>query len=139
MKIMPLVFILFFCLAGAHLKVSAIPALGSVGGVYILARSGGKIGGARLGAIVGGVEDKVKKYVGIGILSQAGVAIGLSLIADYEFNQLAIQYALPRAATIGATVLTTVTTTCIFFEIIGPMLTKVALRMAGEIPYEGSK
>lgn len=133
-EIMPLVFILFFCLAGANMKLSSIPALGSIGAVYILGRSAGLIGGARLGASFGRVEEKVKKYVGLGILSQAGVAIGLSLIVKQEFSQLNVQYNLPHAATIGAVVLTTITTTCIFFEIIGPILTKFALKKAGEIP-----
>ena len=139
LEIMPLVFILFFCLAGANMKLSAIPALGSLGAVYILGRSAGKIGGVRLGGLFGPVEEKVKKYLGMGILSQAGVAIGLSLIAKHEFAQIAAQYNLPHAATIGTTVLTTITTTCIFFEIIGPMLTKLALKKAGEIPHEGSR
>lgn len=139
LEIMPLVFILFFCLAGANLKLSAIPALGSLGAVYILGRSAGLIGGARLGGLLGRVDEKVKKYLGMGILSQAGVAIGLSLIAKYEFAQLDAQYNLPHAATIGATALTTITATCIFFEIIGPILTKFALKKAGEIPHDGSK
>jgi len=138
LEIMPLVFLLFFCLAGANLKLSAIPALGSLGAVYILGRSAGKIGGVRLGSLFGPVEEKVKKYLALGILSQAGVAIGLSLIVKQEFSQLNIQYDLPHAAMIGATVLTTITTTCIFFEIIGPILTKFALKKAGEIPEEAT-
>jgi Kef-type K+ transport system membrane component KefB len=138
LEIMPLVFILFFCLAGANMKLSAIPALGSIGAVYILGRSAGKIGGARLGASFGRVEEKVKKYVGLGILSQAGVAIGLSLIVKQEFSQLNLQYNLPHAATIAVIVLTTITSTCVFFEIIGPILTKFALKKAGEIPDEAS-
>ncbi len=78
-NVMPLFFVLFFALAGAHLQISALPALGWIGVVYILCRSAGLIGGARLGGALGHVEDKVKKYVGLGILSQAGVAIGLGL------------------------------------------------------------
>jgi Kef-type K+ transport system membrane component KefB len=69
LEIMPLTFVLFFCLAGAHLQVSALPSLGLIGLAYILGRSAGLIGGARLGAIFGHVEDKIKKYVGLGILS----------------------------------------------------------------------
>jgi Kef-type K+ transport system membrane component KefB len=134
MEIMPLLFILFFCLAGAHLELSTLPALGILGIVYIIGRSAGLIGGARIGAMVGHVDDKIKKYVGLGILSQAGVAIGLSLIIKHEFIQLDAQYNLPHALTIGTAVLTTITATCIFFEIIGPVLTKIALTKAGEIP-----
>jgi Kef-type K+ transport system membrane component KefB len=133
LDVMPLLFVLFFCMAGAHLELSALPALGIIGVVYILGRSVGLIGGARLGAVFGQVEDKVKKYVGLGILSQAGVAIGLSLIVKHELTQLDAKYNLPHALTIGSSVLATITATCIFFEIIGPILTKVALKKAGEI------
>ena len=134
LEVMPLLFVLFFCMAGAHLELSALPALGMIGVVYILGRSAGLIGGARLGAMFGHVEDKVKKYVGLGILSQAGVAIGLSLIVKHEFTQLDAEYNLPHALTIGSSVLATITATCVFFEIIGPILTKIALKKAGEIP-----
>ena len=48
LDIMPLVFIMFFCLAGAHLELSSLPDLGTLGIVYIIGRSGGLIGGARL-------------------------------------------------------------------------------------------
>jgi len=132
--VMPLLFVLFFCMAGAHLELSALPSLGIIGVVYILGRSAGLIGGARLGAAFGHVEANVKKYVGLGILSQAGVAIGLSLIVKHEFAQLDAKYNLPHALSIGSSVLATITATCIFFEIIGPILTKVALKKAGEIP-----
>jgi Kef-type K+ transport system membrane component KefB len=135
-EIMPLLFVLFFCLAGAHLQLSTLPALGLTGVVYILGRSVGLIGGARVGAMFGNVEDKVKKYVGLGILSQAGVAIGLSLIVKHEFGLLDAKYNLPHALKIGSSVLATITATCIFFEIIGPILTKYALKKAGEIPEE---
>jgi len=137
LNIMPLIFILFFCLAGAHLELSALPTLGLLGLVYIIGRSGGLIGGAWLGAMIGHVDSKIKKYIGLGILSQAGVAIGLSLIVKHDFAQLDAKYNIPHAMTIGAVVLTTVTATCIFFEIIGPILTKIALTKAGEIPDTG--
>jgi Kef-type K+ transport system membrane component KefB len=132
-NIMPLMFILFFCLAGSHLELASLPALGGLGVVYILGRSGGLIGGARIGAMFGRVDKNIKKYIGLGILSQAGVAIGLSLIVKHEFTALAVEYNLPHAAKIGTVVLTTITATCIFFEIIGPILTKFALTKAGEI------
>ena len=135
-EIMPLLFILFFCLAGAHLELSTLPTLGALGAVYIIGRTSGLIGGARIGAMIGNVDSKIKKYIGLGILSQAGVAIGLSLIVKHEFTQLDTKYNLPHAATIGAVVLTTITATCIFFEIIGPILTKYALTKAGEIPHK---
>lgn len=143
-QVMLFLFILFFCLAGAHLRVQELGRLGLVGVVYIFARSAGLIGGSRLGARLGRVEARIKNWIGLGILSQAGVAIGLSLIIQQEFGELATRHAAAFAAltatrpeldpmTIGASVITTITATCIVFEIIGPILTKVALTKAGEI------
>lgn len=132
LHVMPLLFLLFFVLAGAHLDVSALGALGMLGIVYIVGRSAGLIGGSRLGALIGGVEEKIKKYVGLGILSQAGVAIGLSLIVRSEFAEIDSTH----ADYIAMSVLATITATCVFFELIGPILTKYALGKAGEIPLE---
>ncbi|MGC9313262.1 MAG: cation:proton antiporter, partial [Sediminispirochaetaceae bacterium] len=127
-NVMPLLFILFFVLAGANLHVAALPSLGLVGVIYILSRSLGLAGGATLGAAIGRAEPKIRKYLGLGILSQAGVAIGLSLIVKQEFSSLG-----SWGAEIGSAVITTVTATCIFFEFIGPILTKYGLQKAGEI------
>lgn len=126
--VMPLLFILFFSLAGAHLNLSALPSLGIIGLVYIAARTIGLVGGSRIGGMFGNVEDKVKKYVGMGILSQAGVAIGLALIVKHDFAQIGTEH----ADKIGVAVITTITATCIFFELVGPVLTKIALTKAGE-------
>jgi len=134
LDVMPLVFVLFFCLAGAHLQLAALPALGAIGGVYIAGRIIGKLAGARLGAMVGDLGDNVKRYIGLGILSQAGVAIGIALIAAHDFGLLADEYGLEHAAKIGAATLTTVTATSIVFEILGPITAKIALQKAGEIP-----
>jgi len=134
LEIMPLTFVLFFCLAGAHLQLAALPSLGIIGIAYILGRSGGLIGGARLGAMLGHVEEKIKKYVGLGILSQAGVAIGLALIVNAEFAGLgAVTDGVSHGSQIGVKVITTITATCLVFEIIGPILAKYALGKAGEL------
>ncbi|MFW6254901.1 MAG: cation:proton antiporter, partial [Chitinivibrionales bacterium] len=71
-NLMPLLFILFFTLAGANLHLSALPSLGFIGIVYVLSRSAGLIGGSRLGGIIGKADPLVKKWLGLGILSQAG-------------------------------------------------------------------
>ncbi len=139
LDLMPLMFILFFCIAGAHLKLSVLPALGVIGIVYVFCRSAGLMGGAWLGATLAGVEGKLKKYVGMGILSQAGVAIGLSLMVKHEFTQLHETFTSQHALNIGTAVLTTITATSIIFEIVGPILTRIALKRAGEIPPEDSK
>lgn len=132
--VMPLVFLLFFCLAGAHLKVSSLATLGGLGLIYLVVRPVGLIGGARLAGMISSIEKKITKYVGFGILSQAGVAIGFALIAKKEFATLSEELELQRAAEIGAAVLTTVTASTVVYEIIGPISAKLALKKAGEIP-----
>jgi len=126
---MPFLFIPFFFLAGAHLKVNALPSLGLIGIIYILSRTTGLMTGARFGAKIGKSENKIKKYLGFGILSQAGVAIGLSMLVLKDFTELGT----PEASAIATTVITTITATCIIFEIIGPIGAKYALTKAGEI------
>jgi Kef-type K+ transport system membrane component KefB len=127
-EVMPLLFILFFILAGSHLQLAVLPSLGLIGIVYIGARSAGLLGGAWLGAFAGRSDPKIRKYLGLGILSQAGVAIGLSLIVQQEFSSLS-----QWGADIGATVITTVTASSIIFELIGPVTCKIGLKKAGEI------
>ncbi|MBD3343885.1 MAG: hypothetical protein GF401_02340 [Chitinivibrionales bacterium] len=143
-RFMPLLFVLFFALAGAHLHLHALGRLGLLGLVYMVARSAGLILGSRLGATVGKVDEKIKKYIGLGILSQAGVAIGLSLIVKNEFAGLGPVVAtagdqiITRGDQIGTTVITTITATCIVFELIGPILTRHALSKAKEIQIDST-
>ncbi|MCD6205854.1 MAG: cation:proton antiporter [Candidatus Marinimicrobia bacterium] len=136
---MPILFILFFTLAGTNLHINELPSLGLLGIIYVIARTAGLIWGSKIGARIGKSEEKIRKYLGLGILSQAGVAIGLSLIVKHEFQGLGKIVEIVNGAAItmgdriGMTVITTITVTCIFFEIIGPILTKYALEKAGEI------
>jgi len=130
--LMPILFILFFFLAGAHLEISMLPEIGTIGMVYILARSAGKISGARLGAVMGKADRKIRNYLGLGLLSQAGVAIGLSLLVFQEFQQIPGDH----SAAIAYSAVTTIAATTIIFELIGPVMTKYALKKAGEIPEE---
>ena len=126
--VMSFLFILFFALAGAHLHINALPALGLLGATYIVSRTFGLLFGAWFGATIGGAEQKIRRYLGMGILSQAGVAIGLALIINHQFSELGIAH----AKNIGAAVLMTVTATSVFFEIIGPIFTRIALVKSGE-------
>ena len=127
-SVMPLLFTLFFLLAGAHLRLQALPALGLIGLVYIASRTFGLISGAWIGSALGKADKKIRDNIGLGILSQAGVAIGLALYVQNEFSRYGAQ-----GEWIGTTIITTVTATSVVFEIIGPILTKIALKRAGEI------
>ncbi len=76
-------YMLFFPLIGARLQLRLLPAMGMMRVAYLVLRACGKLGGAWLGSHVGSAEPQVRRYLGLGLLSQAGVAIGLALsIAD---------------------------------------------------------
>ncbi len=120
-------FIIFFFLAGAHLQIRLLGAMGLIGLIYIICRSTGLIGGAFLGATLARSSAVIRKYLGLGILSQAGVAIGLAVLAAQEFRTLG-----DDGAHIAAIVMNTVAATTIVFEIIGPICTKFAITKAGE-------
>ncbi len=128
-SLMPLLFILFFFLAGAHLNFASLPSLGLIGIAYIVGRTAGKIGGSWLGAYIGGAGKTIRNNLGLGLLSQAGVAIGLSLLVSQEFSAIDSE----KAQLIASSVITTITATCILFEIIGPVTARIALKNAGEI------
>ncbi|MCF8217631.1 MAG: cation:proton antiporter [Bacteroidales bacterium] len=133
--IIPLFYLLFFTIAGANLHLQSVPALGLIGLLYILARILGLGGGAFVGASLGGLETQVRKYVGFGILSQAGVAIGLALVIKNRFQGLGPEIndaGLTMGDHIGNIVFTTITATSVVFEILGPILTKYALKKSGE-------
>lgn len=124
----PPLYILFFVLAGAHLQLSYLPKIGVIGLLYIIGRSFGLISGAWFGATIMKMHKNIRKYLGLGILSQAGVAIGLSIMVGREFSNLN-----DIGNQVATLVINTVAGTTIFFELVGPLTTKFAIKMAGEI------
>lgn len=113
--------LLFFVLAGASLHVEALLGIGLLGGAYVALRLIGKIAGAALGARIAGAEPAVRKWTGIALMPQAGVALGLALLADQRFP------------VIGETLLPLVIAATVVFELLGPAGTRLALARAGEI------
>lgn len=108
--------VVFFVIAGASLEFNAIHDIGRIGLVYILCRAAGKLLGARIGGQCSHADPATKNWMGTALLPQAGVAIGMALMASSrfpEYRQLLL------SVVIGST---------IFFEIIGPVFTQVALR-----------
>ena len=136
--ILPLFYILFFTIAGANLHLSSLPELGWIGLLYIIGRIFGKCGGAYAGARIMRMENKIKKYLGMGILSQAGVAIGLALITKNHLQGLGpeMETGITMGDHIGNIVFTTITATSVFFELLGPITTRLALRKANEATVE---
>ncbi len=128
---LPVVFVLFFALAGSHLDLEGLPAMGLVGLTYLATRIVGKVGGTWLGAVGTRADSRVRRYLGMALLAQAGVAIGLVLKTHGSFGGIG-----DAGAEIARVIITTVTAATIFFELIGPILAKHALDKAGEIPPE---
>ncbi|MBN1354267.1 MAG: hypothetical protein JW994_06335, partial [Candidatus Omnitrophica bacterium] len=126
--ITPPLYLLFFVLAGAHLNIRLLPAMGMIGILYIIGRTTGLMSGAWFGATVTRSDENIRKYLGLGILSQAGVAIGLALLVGREFGSLN-----EVGKNLSTLVINTIAATTIFFEIIGPLATKIAISKAGEI------
>ncbi|MCK5192327.1 MAG: cation:proton antiporter [Desulfobulbaceae bacterium] len=126
-QVMGLIFILFFGLAGLHLNLTVLSTLGIIGMLYIASRIFGKMVGAWLGARCCKMDENIRRYLGLGILSQAGVAIGLALLINQELSRI------PGAEMIGIQILSSITATSIIFEIIGPLAARYALKKAGEI------
>lgn len=117
----PPLFMLFFVISGAELDLKVLPTVGLLGIVYIIARSAGKYFGALLGSTVTHQDQNIKKYLGLTLLPQAGVAIGMSQIVITALPSYGGQI---RAVVLCATLV---------YEFVGPLVTKLALTKAGEI------
>ena len=119
-------FILFFVLSGAELELSVFrdPIIVFVGVVYILFRSFGKYFGAFLSAKAVHCPPRIVNYLGITLLPQAGVALGMAIKAEALGAE-------------GAMVANITLFSVLIYELIGPYLTKIALLKAGDIRPEG--
>lgn len=122
----PAIFLLFFVISGAELDLAIIPTVGLLGVMYLVLRSAGKYFGARIGASVVGETKEVRRYLGVALLPQAGVAIGMSQIVVETFNALDM-------ATLGVKIRAVVLCATLVYELVGPLLTKMVLTKAGEI------
>ena len=120
--ITPPIFIMFFVLSGAELKLNVLTAVGIIGIIYVLFRVVGKIFGAWFGAKITKADPIVSKYLGYALIPQAGVAIGLSLIATQVLN-----------VEMGSQIRAIILAGTLIYELVGPVITKIALKKAGEI------
>ena len=118
-------FVLFFVLSGAelNLRVLANPLVLLIGVIYIASRSLGKYLGAYGSCRATGCNESITKYLGITLLPQAGVALGMALTAQQLSD--------------GEVVRNVVLFSVLVYELVGPALTKRALIAAGEIREEG--
>lgn len=117
--------ILFFILSGAELDLMILknPAALIVGVIYIIFRSAGKISGAYASCAMTHCDEKITKHLGITLLPQAGVALGMAMTATSLSD--------------GSLVRNVVLLSVLVYELVGPTLTKKSLIAAGEIKPEG--
>jgi Kef-type K+ transport system membrane component KefB len=114
--------VLFFVLAGASLEIDAlwVAGVGLIG--YVALRVLGRLLGAWLGGALCDVDPAQRWWMGLAMLPQAGVALGMALVAAQRLPELG-EIIIP--VVVGATVI---------FELAGPVFTRMALRRAGETP-----
>lgn len=116
----PPIFVAFFVLSGADLNLADLKTVGVLGIAYVIARLIGKISGAYFSTKATGFPGHVSKYLGLTLAPQAGVAIGLSLIASQIIPD-------PH----GAQIRTVVLGATIIYELTGPLVAKYALKKSG--------
>ena len=114
-------YVMFYVLAGANLDIGLLNSLGLIGSVYIISRIIGRIGGAYAGAVIAGADQSIRRYMGLALMAQAGVAIGLAMMAKAS---------LPHS---GGAILNTIIATTVVYEIFGPIATRYALLKAKDI------
>ncbi|MBM7624435.1 cation:proton antiporter [Sporohalobacter salinus] len=115
------IFITFFALAGARFELHRLTEIGFIGLIYATTRVIGKVLGTYLGGKLGDVSPTVRKYLGMCLMPQAGVAVGLIIIAQHTY---------PEASSF---ILNTLLTSVMISALVGPVLSRIALVKAGEV------
>ncbi len=119
----------FFILGGARLDTGGLLSIGIPGLAYFGLRAAGKLAGGSLGAVIGRAPKTIRKYVGFSLLPQVGVALALVMAIQKDF-------AVPEFGAEGKAmaykIINILLFTTILTELIGPLLTRMALRKAGE-------
>ncbi|NVJ59359.1 MAG: cation:proton antiporter [Gammaproteobacteria bacterium] len=105
----------FFLLAGAVMDFDVLVSVGILGVVYIVARIISRITGGFIGGKLAGMSVLQSVWIGPSLMPQAGVAVGMALVASEKFPDL------------SHILLTSIIATTVFFELIGPVLTKMSL------------
>ncbi len=113
--------VLFFAMAGASLDLSVLSKISGLGIAYVFSRGIGKVLGATLGAKIAKSKDTIVKYLGLALLPQGGISIGLSMTVSKDLPQY------------SEGIVTLILFSVLVFEILGPILAKFALSKAGEL------
>lgn len=119
----PPVMSIFFIVSGMNLDLSALKTVGAIGVCYFLIRIGGKYLGTYISCLAMKTTKEIRNYLGLALVPQAGVAIGLAFLG---------QRMLPEDT--GKLMLTIILSSSVLYEMVGPISAKCALLLSGSIP-----
>ena len=122
-RVTPPINVMFFVLSGMRLDLSALTTVGIIGAAYFVVRIAGKFLGSWMGARMTGMPVGVRRYLGLALIPQAGVSIGLAVLA---------QRILPAES--GALLSTIILSSSVLYEMIGPVCARKALFLSGAVP-----
>ncbi len=114
-------YLIFFILSGAHLDFGILYKMGIAGILYVVFRMIGKVYGAKIGAKISNAPKSAESWLGLALAPQAGVALGIGLVAKATFPDY------------GNYIFTIIAATTVVFELVGPLLTKYSLIKSGEV------
>jgi Kef-type K+ transport system membrane component KefB len=113
--------IVFFILAGASLRLGALSQIGIIGTAYVILRFAGRLAGAWAGGKISRADPLTTRWMGMALMPQAGVAMGMALVATQRFPEF------------SDIILPIVISSTVLFELIGPLMTRRALVRVGEV------
>jgi len=113
--------ILFFVLAGASLQFETLFQIGLVGSAYIIFRILGRLLGGWTGGAITKAKPLMRRWIGMVLMPQAGVALGMALVA------------IEHRPDLGEIILPVVIASTVLFELIGPVLTRIGISHVGEV------
>lgn len=119
----PPILTLFFVLSGMRLSIPALRSAGLIGVGYFIIRIAGKYIGSSAGAVLSKASPEIRRYLGLALIPQAGVSIGLALLG---------QRILPPD--MGSLLSTIILSSSVLYEMIGPVSSKLALRLSNSFP-----
>ncbi|TCT12871.1 transporter (CPA2 family) [Natranaerovirga pectinivora] len=120
-KFTPPIYVIFFVLASLKLDIAVFRQVGLIGIAYIVVRVIGKLLGSYWGTKLVSSSKEIRTYLGYTLIPQAGVALGLSLLAEIKLPE------------IGGYIRTIIVASTIIYELVGPVIAKIALTKAGQI------
>ncbi|PTD93830.1 hypothetical protein C9439_05455 [archaeon SCG-AAA382B04] len=126
-RVLDPIFVIFFVIVGVSMEIDLLLASAGLASIYVISRSLGKIIGGGLGSNIFNASGNVQKYIGISLLSQAGVAVGLALTVSKELPNLT-----SGGIELGSFIVTIIAASTIIFEIVGTISFRYVLTKTGE-------